>query len=301
MTAAPVPLAGVGIWSAGLRRHEDAGELAEAAAELEQLGYTSLFIPGQRGGEDIFRAAERLLAATGSITVALGVLNIWMHDPDESAAEIHRLDAAYPGRFLAGLGVSHPSLVDGAQPRVYGKPLDAMGEFLDALEAHDPPVPRERLLLAALAPKMLELSRTRSAGTHPYFVPVEHTAFAREALGEGPTIAVEQAVTLTSDPEAARREARSHMAIYLTFPNYVRNLLRHGFTEEDLLDGGSDRLVDGIVAWGEEAIAARIEAHVAAGADHVCLQVIGGSPRTLPRDDWRRLAGILTLASDSPS
>jgi probable F420-dependent oxidoreductase len=293
-----VTLTGIGIWSAGLRRHEDTGEIADAAAELEQLGYTSLFIPGQRGGEDIFGAAERLLAATRTTAVALGVLNIWMHDAAESATEINRLDAAYPGRFLAGLGVSHPSLVDGAQPKLYGRPLDAMGEFLDALEASDPPVPRERLLLAALAPKMLELARARTAGTHPYFVPVQHTASAREALGEGPTLAVEQAVTLTSDPELARQEARSHMAIYLTFPNYVRNLLRHGFSEEDMLDGGSDRLVDGIVAWGEETIAARAQAHLAAGADHVCLQVIGGAPGALPREDWRRLAGSLDLSTN---
>jgi probable F420-dependent oxidoreductase len=293
-----VRLQGIGIWSAGLRRHEDAGELREAAAELEQLGYSALVIPGQRGGGDIFSAAERLLEATATIPVALGVLNIWMHEVSEVAAERARLDAASGGRFLAGLGVSHPSLVDVNDPGRYSRPLAAMSSFLDALEASDQPVPQQQLLLAALAPRMLELARTRTAGAHPYFVPVEHTIFAREALGEGPLLAVEQAVTLTDDPVLAREEARAHMAIYLTLPNYTRNLLRHGFREEDLLDGGSDRLVDGIVAWGEDAIAARIAAHRAAGADHVCLQVIGGAPKQLPRDSWRRLAAGLDLSTN---
>jgi probable F420-dependent oxidoreductase len=290
-----VRLQGIGIWSGGLRRNEDAGAIRDAAAELEQLGYSSLFIPGGRGGDDIFSAAERLLGATRATPVALGVLNIWMHDAAEVAAECARLEAAYPGRFIAGLGISHPSLVDGDEPGRYGKPLETMGAYLDALGEGDPPVPQEQLLLAALAPRMLELARTRTAGAHPYFVPVEHTAFAREALGEGPLLAVEQAVTLTADPVAARAEAREHMAIYLTFPNYVRNLLRHGFTEDDMLDGGSDRLVDGIVAWGEETIASRIAAHREAGADHVCLQVIGGGASGLPREDWRRLAVAVGL------
>jgi probable F420-dependent oxidoreductase len=293
-----VRLQGVGIWSGGLRRNEDAGEIRDAAAELEQLGYSSLFIPGGRGGDDIFSAAERLLGATRALPVTLGVLNIWMHEAAQVAAECAHLEAAYPGRFLAGLGISHPSLVDAAEPGRYGRPLETMGAYLDALAAGEPPVPQSGLLLAALAPRMLELARTRTAGAHPYFVPVEHTAFAREALGDGPLLAVEQAVTLTADPVAARAEAREHMAIYLTFPNYVRNLLRHGFSEDDMRDGGSDRLVDGIVAWGEEAIASRVAAHREAGADHVCLQLIRGGGSGLPRDDWRRLAGTLGLSNN---
>jgi probable F420-dependent oxidoreductase len=293
-----VRLHGVGICSGGLRRHEDAGSIRDAVAELEQLGYSSLFIPGGRGGDDIFSAAERLLAATRAMPVALGVLNIWMHGAAEVADECARLDAAFPGRFLAGLGISHPSLVDGDEPGRYGRPLETMGAYLDALAEADPPVRQEQLLLAALAPRMLEVARTRTAGAHPYFVPVEHTAFARAALGDGPLLAVEQAVTLTEDPVAARAEAREHMAIYLTFPNYVRNLLRHGFGEDDMRDGGSDRLVDGIVAWGEEAIATRVAAQLEAGADHVCLQAISGGGSGLPREDWRRLAEIIDLSNN---
>jgi probable F420-dependent oxidoreductase len=293
-----VRLQGIGIWSGGLRRNEDGGEIRDAAAELEQLGYSSLFIPGGRGGDDIFSGAQRLLSATRAMPVALGVLNIWMHQASEVAAECARLETAYPGRFLAGLGISHPSLVDGAEPGRYGRPLETMGAYLDALAASDPPLAQARLLLAALAPRMLGLARSRTAGAHPYFVPVEHTAFARKALGDGPLLAVEQAVTLTGDPVAARAEAREHMAIYLTFPNYVRNLLRHGFSEDDLRDGGSDRLVDAIVAWGEETIASRIAAHRDAGADHVCLQVIRGGASGLPREDWRRLAETLDLSTN---
>jgi probable F420-dependent oxidoreductase len=289
---------GIGIWSGGLRRHEDAGAVREAAAELEQLGYSALFIPGGRGGDDIFPASLRLLEATRAVPVALGVLNIWMHEADEVARECARLDAAFPGRFVAGLGISHPSLVDGAESKVYGRPLETMGAYLDVLGEAEPPVRSDQLLLAALAPRMLELARERTGGAHPYFVPVEHTAFAREALGEGPVLAVEQAVTLTTDPEHAREIAREHMAIYLTFPNYVRNLLRHGFTEDDMRDGGSDRLVDGIVAFGEEAIAERVAAHVAAGADHVCLQVIGPESQHLPLRDWRQLAESLDLSTN---
>jgi probable F420-dependent oxidoreductase len=155
-------------------------------------------------------------------------------------------------------------------------------------------VPKERRLLAALAPKMLELSRERALGAHPYFVPVAHTRYAREQLGPDPVLAVEQAVLLETDPVVAREHARKHMAPYLTLPNYVQNILRHGYAEEDVADGGSDRLVDEIVCWGdEEAIGARIAAHREAGADHVCLQVVGPLDQGLPLDDWRRLA-VLT-------
>jgi probable F420-dependent oxidoreductase len=284
-------LTGVGIWSGGLRRHADDGEVRAAAAELEDLGFSALFVPGGPGGDDIFGAVDRLLDSTRSIPVVTGILSVWVHEADKVAAFFGKAEERHPGRFFAGLGISHAPLVDREAPGRYRKPLDKMREYLDELDATDPPLPKERRLLAALAPRMLELARERALGAHPYFVPVEHTRYAREQLGPDPLIAVEQAVLLETDATAAREQARKHMAVYLTLPNYVRTLLAHGFTEEDVANGGSDRLVDSIVAWGDEAaIAARVAAHVEAGADHVCLQVVSALDQGLPLEDWRRLA-----------
>jgi probable F420-dependent oxidoreductase len=282
----------LGVWSGELRRHGDAGVIREAAAELEDLGYGALWIPGGTGGDDLFPAVGRLLDATRAVTVSTGVLNVWMHEPADVAREAAALEERHPGRLLVGLGISHAALVDRAEAGRYRKPLSTMRTYLDALDAAEPPLPEERRLLAALGPKMLDLAGTRSAGAHPYFVGVQHTRVARERLGAGPLLAVEQAVVLEPDANAARAAAREHMALYLTLPNYVNNLLRTGFTAEDLQDGGSDRLVDGIVAWGtEEAVAHRVAEHREAGADHVCLQVLGHAPG-LPLDAWRRLAAI---------
>ncbi len=268
----------VGVWSAGLRRHEDRAEVAEAARELEALGYGALWFPGSAGGPVLDVAAE-LLDATGKVVVATGILNVWGHDPAEVAAGFAGLEENWPGRFLLGLGVGHPSNAPD-----YRRPLAKMRSFLDALES----VPREARVLAALRPRMLELARARSAGAHPYFVPVEHTRRAREALGPR-LLAPEQAVVLESDPGRARAIARAHVERYLGLPNYVNNLRWLGFTEDDLR--GSDRLVDAVVAWGDEAaIAVRVREHLAAGADHVCIQVLNGG---LPRAEWRRLAPAL--------
>jgi probable F420-dependent oxidoreductase len=283
----------VGIWSPGLRRASDDGAVREAAAELEALSYGALFIPGMSGGDDLFPAARRLLDATGRVTVATGILNVWMHEPAEAAAATAELRDAHPGRFVLGLGISHAPLVDREEPGRYRKPLTTMRAYVDALDAQPRPVPPDGRMLAALGPKMLDLARERTLGAHPYFVTVEHTRFARERLGVGPLLAVEQGVVLETDPETARAAARAHMEIYLTLPNYTNALLAHGLGEEDLRDGGSDKAVDAIVAWGdEEAIAARVAEHHAAGADHVCLQVVAG-PDALPLDHWRRLATII--------
>jgi probable F420-dependent oxidoreductase len=289
------PLTGVGLWSGGLRRHPDDAEIRAAAAELEELGYAALFIPGGPvAAADVFPAIVRLLDSTRSIPVVTGILSIWMNDASSVASFFAETEQSHPGRLITGLGVSHAPLVDRDDPGRYTKPLTAMRAYLDELDASDPPVPKERRLLAALAPKMLELSRERALGAHPYFVPVAHTRYAREQLGPDPVLAVEQAVLLETDPVVAREHARKHMAPYLTLPNYVQNILRHGYAEEDVADGGSDRLVDEIVCWGdEEAIGARIAAHREAGADHVCLQVVGPLDQGLPLDDWRRLA-VLT-------
>lgn len=287
-TAEMTALGGIGIWSAALR-YGDLERSAEAAAELEELGYSAVWLPDVGG--DVWAPIEALLGATTTLTVATGILNLWMHEPDEVADRFDSLTRRFGPRFLLGIGVSHGPFIDAIGAATYTKPLTRMAEFLDALDAARPPVPTDRRVLAALGPKMLELARTRSAGTHPYLVVPEHTARARAALGPGPLVAPEQAVVLTTDADRARELARQHLRIYLDLPNYANNWFRLGFTEADTADGGSDRLVDALVAWGDErAIAARVQAHRDAGADHVCLQVLGDD---LPRAEWRRLAAAL--------
>jgi probable F420-dependent oxidoreductase len=292
MIVTATPLSGVGIWSGGLRRHADDTEVREAAAELEELGFSALFVPGGPvSADDMFPSLDRLLGATSTIAIVTGILSIWVHQADTVAEYYASAEARHSGRFYAGLGVSHAPLVDRDAPGRYSNPLTEMRSYLDRLDAHEPPIPTERRILAALAPKMLGLARDCALGAHPYFVPVAHTRWAREQLGEGPLLAVEQAVVLETDPAVARATAREFMATYLRLPNYVKPILQHGFAEEDIADGGSDRLVDEIVCWGDEtAVAARIAAHRKAGADHVCLQVVGPLAQALPRDDWRRLA-----------
>lgn len=286
-------LGAVGIWSMGLREHPDPARRAEAAAELEELGYGALFIPGRDGG-DVLGAAETLLAATRRVVVATGILNIWAHEPAEVARRRAAIDAEHPGRFLLGLGVSHATLVDRKQPGRYARPLARMRTWLDALDAADPPVPASARVLAALGPRMLALARARSAGAHPFLVTVEHTRRAREILGPDRLLAPEQPVVLEPDPSRARERARAYLRRFLaSFPNYVSNFLRLGFGDDDVAGAGSDRLVDAVVAWGdEEAIARRVAEHRAAGADHVCIQVIAG-PDELPLEAWRRLAPAL--------
>jgi probable F420-dependent oxidoreductase len=284
----------VGVWSSELRRHPDRGAIADAAAELEELGYSALWFPGGQGGP-VMEAAEHLLASTRRVPVATGILNIWMHDPQEVAVEHARLVREHDGRFLLGLGIGHAPSVNAKEPGLYRKPYSKMRSYLDALDAAAPPVPAGERILAALKPRMLELSRDRSLGAHPYFVPVEHTAVARERLGPGALLAPEQAVVLETDPTRARERARSHMGRYLELPNYTGNLLELGFDEADIAQGGSDRLVDAIVAWGDEAaIADRVRAHREAGADHVCIQVVGVPQGELPLGEWRALAPALT-------
>jgi probable F420-dependent oxidoreductase len=283
----------IGIWSSELRRHPDAGEIASAATELEELGYSALWFPGGQGGP-VLEAAEHLLASTRHVPVATGILNIWMHDPQEVAVEHARLVREYDGRFLLGLGIGHAPSVNAKQPGLYRKPYSKMVSYLDELDAADPRVPPGERMLAALRPRMLALARDRSIGAHPYFVPTAHSAVARETLGDGALLAPEQAVVLETDPETARARARSHMERYLKLPNYTGNLERFGFDHSDIAGGGSDRLVDAIVAWGDEnAIAAHIQAHFDGGADHVCIQVVGVPPGELPLAEWRALGAAL--------
>lgn len=287
-------LAGTGIWSGALR-YGDGAAARDAAVELESLGYAALWVPGGIGG-DVFGDCAALLEVTEQITVATGILNLWMHTPAEVASGHATLTAAHPGRFLLGIGVSHSVLVDRTEAGPYERPLARTRAYLDALDGADPPVPVAERVLAALGPRMLALARDRAAGAHPYLANPDHTRFAREVLGRGPLLAPEQPVVLETDAATARDLARAHFAIYLTLPNYVNNLRRIGFTDDDFAEGGSNRLLDGVVAWGDDAaIARRVREHFDAGADHVCIQVV--TPRgiqDLPLDTWRALAPALT-------
>lgn len=285
---------GTGIWSASLR-YGDPKVAADAAAELEGLGYAAVWIPDVGG--DLFSAIENLLHATSSVTVATGILNLWMHDADETAAQHERLTAVHGRRLLLGIGVSHAPLIDHGSPGRYTRPLLHTRAYLDGIDAATVPVPVEERVLAALGPKMLALAGERTAGTHPYLVTPEHTAVARAALGPDKLVLPEQAVVLETEPEVARTVARSHLAAYLGLPNYTNNWKRLGFTDDDLANGGSDRLVDAFVVWGdEEAIVARIDAHRDAGADHVCVQVLSANVLEAPMAQWRALAPALTAA-----
>jgi probable F420-dependent oxidoreductase len=274
-------------------RYGDPAAISAVAPELESLGYSALWIPDVGG--DLFGPLATLLGATTSVTIATGILNVWMHTPEETAAAHARLTAEHGPRFLCGIGISHRPLIDRVNsPGTYQKPIETMTDYLDGLDTAPTPLAAKDRVIAALGPKMLELARTRTAGTHPYLVTPELTAKARTGIGRSGLVASEQGVVLETDPTRAREIARLHLATYLGLPNYSNNWKRQGFTDADLADGGSDRLVDALVVWGDEAaIANRVQAHRDAGADHVCIQVLTSDPRALPVDEWRRLAPAL--------
>jgi probable F420-dependent oxidoreductase len=283
-------LAGVGVWSSQLR-YGDAGEAAEAAAELEELGFTALWIPDVGG--PVLDSVGQLLSSTKEVVIATGILNLWMHEPADVATAYASLTAEHGERFLLGIGVSHAPLIDSKEPGLYKKPLAATRAYLDAIDATDNPVPVANRVLAALGPKMLELSATRSRGAHPYLVTPDHTRYAREHLGDGPLLLPEQTVLLTKDKDEARALGTDWLRSYLALPNYANNLLRSGFTQEDV-SSVSDRLFDAIIAWGdEETVLRRVNEHLSAGADHVCVQVLTADPREFPRAQWRQLAAAL--------
>jgi len=285
----------VGIWS--FLDFLPAARAQDAVREVEELGFGALWIP-EALGKEVFTHAGILLAGSRRIVVATGIANVWARDPMATAAAQKTLCEAYPDRFLLGLGVSHQPLVQGMRGHDYTKPYSFMRTYLDAMDAApfsgaQPAGPLERVI-GALHPRMLELSRDRAAGAHPYFVTPEHTARARGILGAGKLLAPEQAAVLETDPQKARALARAHMQMYLNLPNYVRNLHSLGFTDADVQNGGSDRLVDAIVAWGEvDAIVERVRRHHASGADHVCIQVLDENPAAPPLRQWRALAKAL--------
>jgi probable F420-dependent oxidoreductase len=267
-------LGSVGVWLGSL----GAGSIPEerlAARRIEELGYGSIWVGEIIGGKEAFAHQSVLLGATERIVTGTGIANVWARHPATMQAGASTLGAAFPGRFILGVGISHGPVVD-RSGQSYERPFAHMVRYLEGMDAARglpvPEIPVARVL-AALGPQMLALSRDRADGAHPYFVPPSHTPIAREVLGGDKLLIPEQAVVLNADPEQARQIARQHMQLYLQLPNYVNNLLRLGFTDEDISDGGSDRLVDAIVAWGDEtAIANRVHELVDSGADHVLLQ-----------------------------
>ncbi len=253
-----------------------AADVADFAVKIEELGYSMLWVP-EAVGRDPFTILGYLAARTSKLKLATGIANIYARDAMTMRAIQHTLAEASGGRFVLGLGVSHAPMVTGIRGHEYGKPVTTMRNYLDTMEKAlyvGPKADEEApVVLAALRPNMLRLAAEKTRGAHPYFVPPEHTARAREILGEGPILAPEQKVLLETDASRAREIARANMKTYLALPNYQNNLRWLGFGDDDLADGGSDRLVDAIVAWGDEkAIAERIQAHHDAGADHVCIQ-----------------------------
>ncbi|AWK73886.1 LLM class F420-dependent oxidoreductase [Rhodococcus oxybenzonivorans] len=286
----------VGLWTQALDL-QPASRAREVAAELEDLGYPTVWISeGLR--REVLANSAMLLGATRQLVVATGIANIWARDPVAMAAGQLTLAEAFDDRFLLGLGVSRAAIVEGMRGQKYSSPLKRMADYLDAMDgvayqSPRPAAPPPRVL-AAVGPKMLELASRRAAGAHPYFVVPEHTAEARGILGSGPLLCPEQAVVLETDPGRAREIARRYAQLYFGFDSYRKDLLKHGFTEADFDDGGSDRVIDAVIAWGDvEAVQARVQAHIDAGADHVCVQVLPSDPTSLPLEQWRELAPAL--------
>jgi probable F420-dependent oxidoreductase len=271
----------IGVWTSYRQIGEE--HAGEAAALVQDLGFGTFWL----GGSPRLPSVRPLLEATDRLVVATGIVNVWSYDPAELAAEYVALAEEFPDRLLVGIGVGHPEATS-----QYATPLAAMRAFLDGLDEAGTPLPRDRRCLAALGPKMLELCRTRSRGAHTYFVPVAHTRAARAELGDDALLAPELACVVDRDPDSARAKARRYAELYLGLRNYTNNLLRHGFTQDDIADGGSDRLIDAVIPHGgAEDIAAAAREHLDAGADHVCLQPVG--VRGIPRDEWTALAGAL--------
>jgi probable F420-dependent oxidoreductase len=282
----------VGVWSFALETLPAVKE-REVAQEIEAMGWPAVWIPESIGSKEAMSHAALLLGATADLVVATGIASIWARDAMAMANGGRTLEDAFPGRVVLGIGVSHRPSVKRRGSR-YERPYTRMVEYLDAMEsarysvrgAASPPV-----VLAALGTRMLRLAAERTAGAHPYFVPMEHTKLARERLGPDPVLAVEQAVVLETDHEKARHIARDYMSGYLELENYARNLVRLGWREEELSGGGSDALVDAVIAWGKvDDIERRVRDHLDAGADHVCVQVLRGDDTDSALRQLRELA-----------
>ncbi|MEX7471191.1 LLM class F420-dependent oxidoreductase [Mycobacterium adipatum] len=267
-----------GVWTFGVPQPDQ-------VAEIEKLGYGAVWIGGSPKGN--LEYVEPLLEATENLQLATGIVNVWTAEADEVAQAYHRVEKAFPGRFLLGIGIGHPEHTE-----EYRKPYDVLVEYLDALDAQK--VPTSRRVVAALGPKVLELAAARSAGAHPYLTTPEHTGQARNLIGNTVFLAPEHKVVLGTDAEEAREVGRGAVDFYLNLSNYLNNWRRLGFTEDDIAKPGSDRLIDAVVAHGDAtAIAARLHQHLEAGADHVAIQVLGGWDKLIPT--LTELAGPLGL------
>ena len=266
----------IGVWRP--KRHGTSG-----VDEIEALGFGAFWLGGSPSTEEV----RPFLEATSTLPIASGILNVWKQTPEEVATGRAELSTDFPGRFLLGIGIGHPEATSD-----YTRPLKTMREFFDGLDNASPPVPKDERIAAALGPKMLDLATQRSLGAHTYFVDVQHTRFARERLGQGALLAPEVAVVVEPEPETARTIAREYAKTYLSLTNYTSNLRKFGYTQQDIENGGSDRLIDAVIPNGSaEQIAEAIRAHLEAGADHVCLQPLGHGSH--PSDDYRALAAAL--------
>jgi probable F420-dependent oxidoreductase len=299
-TATSPSIGRLGIWTWTL----DAAPMSqsrEAVAELEELGFGAVWIP-EAVGREPFAHAALLLASTKSIVVATGIASMYARTAVTMQAGHKTLTEAFGDRFLLGIGASHAHMAKALHKSAYDKPYSTMVEYLDTMDsapfAAATPQTAPRRVLAALGPKMLALAAERADGAHPYFTTPDHTAMAREILGPDPILAPEQAVILSEDAHEARELGRKFMSTYLRLPNYANNLLRIGFTEDDVKGANgqpSDRLVDAICCWGSlDTIATRLREHVDAGASHVSVQVLSGDLVTMPRREWRELASLVS-------
>ena len=290
-----IDIGSIGIWQGVLDGHPTS-VVREVVAELDEAGWPTLWIP-ETVSRDPFVSAAIMLEASSTMNVATGIASIWARDAMTTNNATLTLNEAYDGRFLLGLGVSHHTLTEWVRKHDYSKPLSTMRTYLERMDKSlfrgVEPAEKPGRVIAALGPKMLALSAELADGAHPYFVPVDHTVIARQAIGPDKLLAVEQMVVLETDPSKAREIARQHMRIYLDLPNYANNLIRMGYDEADITDA-SDNVVDAIVAWGSmDDVLARIKAHHDAGADHVCVQVLQEDARAVPREAWRALGDAL--------
>jgi probable F420-dependent oxidoreductase len=285
----------VGIWSMALEA-QPLSVAREAVAELDELGFPVLWVP-EALGKEVMSHAALLLAATRRMVIATGIANLWARDATAMVNAQRTLTEGFPERFLLGIGVSHTPTV-ALRGHTLVSPVQATRDYLAAMDATRyfgaaPAAPLRRVL-AALGPRMLTLAAELTEGAHTYTVPVEHTEQARRRLGPGPLLIPEQKVVLVSDPADARRIARATISRLFRLPNYAGNLRRLGFADMDFADGGSDRLIDALVAWGDvEDVRRRVKEHLDAGADHVALQVITADPTALPLREWRELSALL--------
>ena len=288
-TAVKARLGRIGVWLGALGGLSAPYERA-AVARIEQLGYSTLWITESR--KEAMAHASLVLAASQRLTVATGIANVWAREPETLVSGANVLGETFDDRFVLGIGIGHAKFV-----QRYDKPLATMTAYLDrmyaAADTGGAPAQPVPWLVAALRPKMLDLAVTRTQGSHPYFVPVEHTAFARAAMGPDPVLAPEVAVVLDPDPVTARATARAYMKMYLGLPNYTNNLLALGYTPDELADGGSDRLVDAVIPWGDaETIGRLLQEHLDAGADHVAVQPLTGG-HGIGLDQLEALAPVL--------